>query len=128
MLMSVTMVSRRRWYVSLRFLALGLLVCMLMARPVLAAMGEAHELAHDPSGQHSHVEEGTPVTEDAPEERSVTHALLHYAHCCGQSPPVLASAVVVPAALPPALPALGVVSRPAASDTRVSPFRPPIRA
>lgn len=119
--------TRHRWMSAMRLLALSLLVCMLMARPVLAAMGEAHELAHDPSGQHSHVEEGTRLAEDAPEERSAGHALLHFAHCCAQLSTMLAASVVIPTALPLVVPTLGFESGPAASGIRVSPFRPPIR-
>ena len=66
-------------------LALALLVLSMVARPVLAAIGEAHELAHDPSGRHVHVAEaGGTAADAAPEERSVGHALLHFAHCCAQ--------------------------------------------
>ena len=46
-----------RWRNTLRVLALALLVLSMMARPVLAAIGEAHELAHDPGGRHVHVAE-----------------------------------------------------------------------
>lgn len=108
-------------------LALGLLVCMLFARPVLAAMGEVHELAHDPSGQHSHIEEGIGSAGDPADEGSPEHALLHFAHCCAQLSTVLASATLIPAALPEPVPALGFEGAPAEAGVRVSPFRPPIR-
>ena len=61
--------SHRRLIASLRFLALAVLVLALLLRPVLSSLGEIHELAHDPSGQHLDIEHGSgPSTHDAPRE------------------------------------------------------------
>lgn len=108
-------------------LAMVVLAISLMVRPVLATIGEAHELAHDPSGRHTHIVEATGTVEDASEERSTGHALLHFAHCCAQLSVSIADTMFVPVVIPrsvlsvrfdPGLPTAGV---------RVSPFRPPIR-
>src|SRR3546814_1410247 len=44
----------RRLLPFLRVLALALFALGLVLQPVMAAVGEMHELAHDPSGTHSH--------------------------------------------------------------------------
>src|SRR3546814_12473724 len=43
-----------RWLPLLRVFVLGLFALGLVLQPVTAAVGEMHELAHDPSGTHSH--------------------------------------------------------------------------
>src|SRR3546814_10948534 len=55
-------------------------------------MGELHELAHDPTGGHAHVDHGDALADelsaaDAEEKGTAVtlHVLLHFAHCCGQS-------------------------------------------
>lgn len=110
-------------------LAVAMLVFGLVARPVLASIGETHELAHDPSGQHAHViESDTTADTDASEERSAGHALLHFAHCCGQMSVTITELPSLPAAAPIAGPVLLFETGPAAAGVRGSPFRPPIRA
>lgn len=115
----------------LRYLALGLLVCMLMARPVLAAIGESHELAHDPSTRHAHlVNEPLPADSATPQadgaEDPAIHALLHFAHCCGQGSVLAYGDVLRVPALTGAYVHAGRESRPPSSGMRVEPFRPPI--
>lgn len=123
----------RRLLQLLPLAALLLFALGLVMQPVLAAAGEMHELAHDPSGMHSHathasysqagaVDEQPPADEDSP----ALHLLLDFAHCCG-------SAV----AMPPAMRALGAASlledAPVARDAvapvaarLASVFKPPI--
>lgn len=116
-----------RWRNTLRVLALALLVLSMVARPVLAAIGEAHELAHDPSGRHAHViEADRPAVDAAPEERSVGHALLHFAHCCAQLSVAMADGLFIPAVMPRSSLAVRPEVAPPGSGARVSPFRPPI--
>lgn len=118
-----------RWLSALRMLAVAMLVFGLVARPVLASIGETHELAHDPSGQHGHaIEMGTAADGDASEERSPGHALLHFAHCCGQMSVTMTEVPSLSGAALIAGPLLVYESGPAAAGVRGSPFRPPIRA
>jgi len=108
-------------------LALGLLVLSMMARPVLFAIGEAHELAHDPSGRHAHViEADRPAVDAAPEERSVGHALLHFAHCCAQLSVAMPDGLFLPAVMPRTSLAVRPEVTAPGEGARVSPFRPPI--
>lgn len=108
-------------------LALVLLALSLLARPVLSAIGEAHELAHDPSGRHAHViEAGVPAADAEREERSIGHALLHFAHCCAQLSVAVADGLFIPAVMARSSLAVRPRVAPPASGARVSPFRPPI--
>lgn len=84
---------------SLRLIAYAILAFSLLLRPVLASVGELHELAHDPSGSHLDISSGggathhDKVSEDEEGGSSAAmHTLLHFAHCCGQ---VSAAAVAV---------------------------------
>ena len=116
-----------RWRNTLRVLALALLVLSMMARPVLAAIGEAHELAHDPSGRHAHViEAGVPAADAEREERSIGHALLHFAHCCAQLSVAMADGLFLPAVMPRTSLAVRPEVTAPGEGARVSPFRPPI--
>lgn len=113
-------------------LVLGLLFVSMLIKPVLASWGEMHELAHDPTGQHSHVDVQATQEhrgdEDKVDQASPLHALLHFAHCCGQSaaayPPVM-SPVAGPLGEPQPAPA-NAGSCP--SGAPLSLFRPPITA
>lgn len=95
------MSRRRATAVFLRLAVLALLALGLCLQPVLAAMGEVHEVAAHAAqaATHAHVHadlDVDPRTSDAqtPERESSLHLLLHFAHCCGQS------ASVLPALLP----------------------------
>ncbi|KAF1684969.1 hypothetical protein B1992_13700 [Pseudoxanthomonas broegbernensis] len=118
----------------LRLLAL-LLVLGLLARPVLGSVGEVHELAHEDAAAHAHASavdgpsHGAGHADDG--ERGTAgllHALLHFAHCCGQVP-ALPSAAPTPAlawtaaVAPRPLDHGGLPSAPV-----LTPFRPPISA
>lgn len=120
---------------ALRLFVLGLLALSLLLKPVLASMGELHELAHDPSGQHSHVDEfagdadgeasGKGGNDD---ELGTLHMLLHFAHCCGHSPAATLPAIPTVTGLP-----VGNSHAPLSVDRLASAlsrslFRPPIRA
>lgn len=116
----------------LRVVVLGVLALGLAFQPVMTAAGEMHELAHDPSGAHSHGPddndlraEFTAAGAHDQDGSETLHLLLDFAHCCGSaaavlpvldsSPtrPVAARMVVEKASPPPAL-------------RLPSPFKPPI--
>jgi hypothetical protein len=127
-------VHRHRRLPLLHVLVLGLLALGLVLQPVIAAVGEIHELGHDPSGMHSHDPHAdhlhavpTAAGGNDPDGSETLHALLDFAHCCG------AAAMVVPVLDGPSV---LVASRQLAS-ARVfpppavrlpSPFKPPIYA
>jgi hypothetical protein len=126
---------RRRFAAALRLVALAVLALSLLLRPVLSSIGEVHELAHDPSGQHLDISHaGQSSTHDAAGERkegkdaSTLHALLHFAHCCGQASTVPPDS---PGHLQHSLPAPVIADngalRPALARW-TTPFRPPISA
>ena len=84
----------------LRLALLAMLMLGLCLQPVLAAVGEAHEVvAHaanaDPQGQ-SGVDADDMGGDPAGADESPLHDLMHFAHCCGQ----------VSTVLPPGLPKL----------------------
>ncbi|MDX9969254.1 MULTISPECIES: hypothetical protein [Pseudomonadota] len=116
----------------LRVLVLGVLALGLAVQPVMTAAGEMYELAHDPSGMHSH----GPHANDLGAELTATgahdqdgsetlHVLLDFAHCCG------AAAAVMPVLESlSALPVAGRLVIEKASPPPIvrlaSPFKPPI--
>ena len=128
----MTRLRLRRWLPFLRVLALGLFALGLVLQPVMAAMGEMHELAHDPSGTHSHdlhadeldAELATAGEQDHGGAKTL-HVLLHFSHCCG------ATAALLPVLKPlPIMPLSGRVTfakTPMPLQARLtSPFKPPI--
>lgn len=119
----------------------------LVLQPVLAAFGEAHEqAAHAGSdGSAVHEEDGhgnapyghaDGLSGIASEEKRDTngeegrtlHQLLHFAHCCAQSPalraPELAALPLAPASM--LVPLHHAAPLPGRSPN--APYRPPIRA
>ncbi|QIL20196.1 hypothetical protein [Thermomonas sp. HDW16] len=119
-----------------------MLALSFVLQPVLAAIGETHELSHAAAmqadghvvDQHDHDEQvsgsedpgypGAPT--DPGEGDSSWHAALHFAHCCGQVPSTLTSAHLTvsmqfgAAAVPQAYSTLRVAS------SAFEPQRPPI--
>ena len=129
--------SRRRLSHALRLLALLLFTAGTTLQPVLASLGELHELSDHQTGRpmhlghaqssvdHDHVSAAEDHAGDAPE---ALHALLHFAHCCGQSGALGVPALNVPTtALEETAPSTcelpGVIHAPTHG-----PFRPPITA
>ncbi|HVI60289.1 MAG TPA: hypothetical protein VM619_15640 [Luteimonas sp.] len=116
----------------LRVVLLGVLALGVAVQPVMTAAGEMHELAHDPSGAHSH----GPHADD-PRAESVAagaldqdgsealHLLLDFAHCCGSA----AAALPVHDSLStrPVAGGIGIEeASPPAALRLPSPFKPPI--
>lgn len=72
----------------LHMFVLALIALGLALQPVLAAAGEMHELAHDPSGQHAGIGDERVAersTASSGEDAGVLHVLLQCAHCCGSA-------------------------------------------
>jgi len=132
--------SRHRLPFVLRVFVLGLLVLGIAVMPMLASLGEIHELAHDGLGSHAMATHGDhhaaaadlhdePVTGADGEDGQGSdplHTLLHFAHCCGQQS--LAASAVMPLLAQPEssaallMPDAQVVPR----SPALAPFRPPI--
>lgn len=129
---AVILQLRRRPAASLRLIAYAILALALLVRPVLASLGEIHELAHDPSGSHLDISAGADTHHDEADEAgegsdaNALHTLLHFAHCCGQ---LSAAAVAITFDPVNLAPALRVHEPPNASVPMArwqTPFRPPI--
>lgn len=132
--------SRRRLPFVLHVFVLGMLALGMALMPVLASLGELHELAHDPSGSHamaahdvhhnavadSHDE---PVPDADGEDRQGSdplHALLHFAHCCGQQSLTAAALMPVLAQPEPSAALLMPDAQVVPRSPALAPFRPPI--
>ena len=91
-----------RFRLSFRTLWVGLLALALMVQPLVAAIGEVHELSHAAGSlgavaahadDHSGVQHADQAP-DEPESNDAMHVLLHFAHCCSQTPTTLGAAQV----------------------------------
>lgn len=120
---------RHRYSLVLRLGMLAMLVLLLVAKPVLASVGEVHELAHEPTGTHSQIiDDATEVASEADRSGSAVtlHVLLEFAHCCGQSTTLALSALVLPLHYLIGLPLPAVEAQILSGDHTLAPFRPPI--
>ena len=87
---------------SFRTLWVGLLALALMVQPLVAAIGEVHELSHAAgslSAVASHADDHSSAQHadqapNEPESNDAMHVLLHFAHCCSQTPTTLGAAQV----------------------------------
>ncbi|WP_036209420.1 hypothetical protein [Novilysobacter arseniciresistens] len=128
----MTRLRLRRLLPFLRVLALGLFALGLVLQPVMAAAGEMHELAHDPTGTHAHGQHADDLdTElDAGDEQDedgarTLHVLLHFSHCCGATAALLP--VLKPLPVMPLNGRLAIAKTPIPLQARLtSPFKPPI--
>ncbi len=120
----------RHWLPLLRVLVLGLFAVGLVLQPVMAAVGEMHELTHDPSGSHIHDQHADDLgagDEHDEDGASTLHVLLHFAHCCGATAAMVQLLGPVPSM--PADASLATAMTPMAPQPRLSsPFKPPIFA
>lgn len=122
----------RCWLPFLRVLVLGLFALGLVLQPVMAAAGEMHELAHDPSGAHSHVhaddvDPGSMAAGESDDSAETLHVLLDFAHCCGATAAMvfdMKSIGCLPSSGPLAVPKAAI---PPAARLQ-APFKPPIFA
>ena len=130
----MTRLRRRRWLPLLRVLVLGLFALGLVLQPVMAAVGEMHELAHDPSGSHVHGQHADDLDAelDAGDEHDedgarTLHVLLHFAHCCGATAALVQ--VLEPVSSMPMDASLATAVTLMPPQPRLSsPFKPPIFA
>jgi len=123
-------VLRQRRFL-LRFPALALLLLAVLANPVLASLGDLHEMG---GGEHLHAVsdhgDAGPAHGHADgdeDEGDLLHALMHASHCCGH----LTAIVPAPLALPgmaPASVAPIADTVPVPSPQPTSLLRPPIVA
>lgn len=124
----------------LRMFVLGLLVLGMAVMPVLASLGEIHELAHDGYGSHAMATHGDhhDITADSHDEpvkdadgedgqgTDPLHALLHFAHCCGQQSLTASVPMPVLARLEPSAALLMPDAQVRPRSPVLAPFRPPI--
>ena len=117
------MSSRRRSLPVVRWLMLAGLVLGLVLQPVLASIGELHELTHDVASRHDALDMDVPEGDSS--DASALHQILHFAHCCGH--------VVMAPSAPTAVAEIGhdeprdsADPPPVPSGRWLAPFRPPI--
>lgn len=126
--------ERRHRYGILHWLMLVGFLLSLVVQPVLASMGELHELAHGLTETHLHAAGGDDLSdelaaqeEDEDAAAQALHVVHHMAHCCGQgavAAPALRFELMSPEA---DAPESMLYARPLTAP-RVAPFRPPITA
>lgn len=117
---------RRRPTLSVhRWLMLVGLALSFVLQPMLASVGELHELAHDVVSAHGTV--GTDASEPEGDDAGTLHQIHHLAHCCGN--------MVMAAVAPFALAAIDRDEPTNQADSQfvpdgqwLAPFRPPITA
>lgn len=123
---------RPHLYRLLRLPALAVLLMAVLANPVLASLGDLHELGNGNGHLHAVNEHadasGGYAHDDADDgESDLLHALMHASHCCGHLTAIVPAPMRVPAmVLPFATPAMATV--PVAHAPRASLLRPPISA
>lgn len=124
----------RRLPTVLHLLVLAFVALGMAAQPVLSALGDMHQAAHDVAVQdqpaHDHFDSDSHEADAAHDLGTppLLHELLHLAHCCGH--PV---AHALPTGLlPPGVAPHGQPATHAAASRhewrRIAPFRPPITA
>ena len=116
----------------LRLPALALLLLAVLANPVLASLGDLHELGS--RGEHLHAvsEHGDAASghehaDGEAGEGDLLHALMHASHCCGHLTGIVAATYWLPLPLPATeAPAHVLVVQ--VQHVPVNHFRPPIAA
>jgi hypothetical protein len=129
----MSQLTRRRRSL-LHWLVSTCLVLAMIVQPVLASIGEMHELAHGLAETHVSGDDHDDVRaelaaqgEAGDREATTLHLVHHMAHCCGQTaaPAVSFDPAVLPEAEGP-LAICAALERPA-DEPRLAPFRPPIQ-
>lgn len=125
----------RRHRSFLHWLVSTCLVLAMVVQPVLASVGELHELTHGLAEAHLSGDDPYDVQaelaaqgEAGDREATTLHLVHHMAHCCGQTaaPAVgFESAVVLVGGQ---MPAVFWSLEPPDDEPRLAPFRPPIQA
>lgn len=123
---------RQRRFALLRLPALAVLLLAVLANPVLASLGDLHELGSGNGhlhavNEHAGAAGGHAHADGDDGERDLMHALMHASHCCGHLTAIMPAPMRVPAmVLPVGAPAMATV--PVAHAPRASLLRPPISA
>ena len=121
---------RRPRCLLLRLPALALLLLAVLANPVLASLGDLHELGS--RGEHLHavsehgdVASGHEHADGEAGEGDLLHALMHASHCCGHLTAIVPAPMLVQGMLLPSVaPATDAMPLPPAR--LASLLRPPI--
>ncbi|CAN7366752.1 hypothetical protein LJR168_002188 [Pseudoxanthomonas sp. LjRoot168] len=123
---------RHRRVALLRLPALAMLLLAVLANPVLASLGDLHELGNGNEhlhavNEHADVATGHDHADGEAGEGDLLHALMHASHCCGHLTAIVPAPMRVPAMiLPDVTPIMATV--PMAHAPRASLLRPPIAA
>lgn len=123
---------RHRRVALLRLPALAMLLLAVLANPVLASLGDLHELGNGNEhlhavNEHADVATGHDHADGEAGEGDLLHALMHASHCCGHLTAIVPAPMRVPAMiLPDVTPIVAMVSM--AHAPRASLLRPPIAA
>ena len=114
----------------LRLPLLALLLLAVLANPVLAALGDLHEVQGGVGHAHvgdAHHEDVAGAHADEEGDGSLLHALMHASHCCGHLTAILPAAALVLGSLAPvAVPVAATTPAPRARPESL--LRPPISA
>lgn len=116
----------------LRLPALAVLLLAVMANPLLAALGDLHELGEGNAHLHALAEHrddggGHDAHGGDRDGGDLLHALMHASHCCGHPTAVTPEPMALLAFLPAAAP-VPPATRPQPAVPPDSPLRPPIAA
>lgn len=123
---------RHRRVALLRLPALAMLLLAVLANPVLASLGDLHELGNGNEhlhavNEHADFATGHDHADGEAGEGDLLHALMHASHCCGHLTAIVPAPMRVPAMiLPDVTPIMATV--PMAHAPRASLLRPPIAA
>ena len=131
--------SRQLAVSAVRTILLTLLVLGMVLQPVLAAVGEYHDIEHRPAGTHAHALHASEVPDDLDQERGTAqdvppaddapalHVLLHFAHCCGATAAVLSGGHVL-TTVPGSETVATIQPQSPRQVPLPAPFKPPISA
>ncbi|WP_334180496.1 hypothetical protein [Pseudoxanthomonas sp.] len=123
---------RHRRFMLLRLPSLAVLLLAVLANPVLASLGDLHELGNGNEHLHAVNEHADAATghnhaDGDAGEGDLLHALMHASHCCGHLTAIVPAPMRVPAMrLATTAPVMAAV--PVGHAPRGSLLRPPITA
>ena len=123
---------RHRCFLLLRLPAMAVLLLAVLANPVLASLGDLHELGNGSEhlhavSEHADAEMGHEHADGHADEGDLLHALMHASHCCGHLTAIVPAPMRVPAMILSAVaPVMATV--PVAHAPPGSLLRPPIVA
>ncbi|MBN8214375.1 MAG: hypothetical protein J0M09_15755 [Xanthomonadales bacterium] len=113
---------------------LALLVLCLVIQPVIAGQGALHEAIGHSGSSNNHAElhaaqaqQARPGAGESDSESSISHQLMHHAHCCAQ--PQLApfgQMALLPMFAQPSIMGSALTAQVVPAAYSATPFRPPI--